>query len=168
VTARPPELRQAVIPAIASLGAPRGRTCAGEDTGVAAGGPPDEAAFADLVTGVLAVRRDLVSERFDSALEAARRAGLTSEAARELRYWQRESVRAAVHHAATALPPALAGLAQAAQEAGAAHRAAERAWEDRHGSPTAADDLAARRRRLIVAGLTALPTARPSAAENGD
>ena len=54
-----------------------------------------EAAYADLVTGLVDARVDVASERFDAELEAAEASGrLDPATARLLRWWQRESVRA--------------------------------------------------------------------------
>lgn len=139
-------------------------------------------ALSDLITGLLEARRDLASERFDTELDALEFAGEVSpEVARLLRYWQRASVRAVVDHARLTLPPTLAALEEAVDEA--ARGAAEDAesWAQASGwpreggrpaptpaapapespSPAAPASLAEHRRRLLVAGLT-----RPSAAED--
>jgi hypothetical protein len=84
------------------------------------------AAFADLVAGVLAVRTDHASARFDLELARAEAAGtIDAETARTLRWWQRESVRAVADHVSRVLPEVLVEVEGA--EADAAEQIAESA-----------------------------------------
>jgi len=77
-----------------------------------------EAAYDDLVTGLLDAREDLATARFDVALTAAVTAGeVSAEAARTLRFWQRSAVREVVAHAGAVLPPALAAIDRSRVEA---------------------------------------------------
>lgn len=87
-------------------------------------------AWADLVAGVLDLRDDPATRRFDAELADAVAAGdLDEDTARTLRWWQRASVRAVVEHAATVIP----GVAVAVEEAraGATRAVTEQAaaWE---------------------------------------
>ena len=138
------------------------------------------AALADLVGGLLEARQDAAGSRFDAELDALERAGeVSAAAARLLRYWQRATVRAVVDHARLVLPPTLAALAEADEEAlravaddsetwlrtltepGAAARGGSPAPTPLTGrgtetlgterSPTSLED---HRRRLLIAGLT--------------
>lgn len=135
------------------------------------------AALADLVAGLLEARQDSAGARFDGELEALERAGEVSPtAARLLRYWQRASVRALVDHARLVLPPTLAALDEAdddarravdddsetwsralanAAETGPGEQAAE-GWAPRpdRGSDRTPTSLEEHRRRLLIAGLT--------------
>ena len=149
--------------------------------GAGAGRAPSSAArrsaLSDLVSALLEARPDPTGQRFDAELEALERAGEVSpEAARLLRYWQRASVRAVVDHARLTLPPTLAALQEADEEAarGAAEvaeswaqasgwpgeraRGAASGTEDAPGAAGAGSavptSLSGHRRRLLVAGLT--------------
>ncbi len=146
------------------------------------------AAYADLVAGVLDARSDAASQAFDAEVAAAESEGrIDARTARALRWWQRESLRALVEHAHTALPPALAAVGQAQAEGGRGAADAAEAWARAVGEPlresseadpvvaepmrvaasgqpggelpprTTPPDLRERRRRLIVAGLSPLP-----------
>jgi hypothetical protein len=78
------------------------------------------AAYGELVAGILDVRDQTPTQRFDDALRAAVAAGrLDPRTAAELRWLQRESVQALVEHARTALPAALLGIDDA--RAGSQH-----------------------------------------------
>lgn len=133
-----------------------------------------ETAYGDLVAGLLDVRRDPATERFDAELAAAEEDGrIDAQTARVLRWWQRESLRSVVEHARAVVPPTLLALEQAAEGAGAdaetaAASLARVAGDDARGTgPTsrgrpgplepdaaAPTDLDERRRRMLVAGLT--------------
>ena len=93
-----------------------------------------ESAYAELVAGLLDARDDLATARFDAELAAAQDSGAIDAAtARALRWWQRASVRAAVDHARSALPPVLAALdgaqAAAAEDLADAARALDDAMD---------------------------------------
>ena len=76
--------------------------------------PSRAAAYGELVAGLLDVRDQSTTERFDEALRAGVASGrLDPATAAELRWLQRESVQAVVDHARTALPPALMGIDEA-------------------------------------------------------
>jgi hypothetical protein len=75
-------------------------------------------AFADLVAAMLEARHDYATAAFDDALARAEADGsLDPAAARLLRWWQRETVRAVVDHAARVLPPAVLALQEAERAA---------------------------------------------------
>ena len=89
-----------------------------------------EAAYAELVVGLIDARDRAAEERFDAELDAAEVAGrVDSETARTLRWWQRESLRAVVSQAEMVVPPTLAALEAAAHEL----------RERTHAQPTNAD-----------------------------
>ena len=111
------------------------------------------AAHRDMVLGLLEARSDPATARFDEALGDAEAAGLDERLARTLRWWQRESLAQLVEHAATVLPAALVSLDIA--ESAARTRSGEGA--ERLGRATSGP------RRLIVAGLTELPSHTPPA-----
>lgn len=93
-----------------------------------------EAAYADLVTGLVDARVDVASDRFDAELEAAEASGrLDPATARLLRWWQRESVRAVTEHTRTMIPPTLVALERAAVEAREAVQRADAAWTTARG-----------------------------------
>jgi hypothetical protein len=143
--------------------------------------PSRAAAYSELVAGLLDVRDQSTTERFDEALRAGVASGrLDPATAAELRWLQRESVQAVVDHARTALPPALLGIDEARAAVAAAplqrfvapeHPAPAThvadadwlttpSWEDlpltTATAATAATTEPAMVRRLLVAGLTSL------------
>ncbi len=80
------------------------------------------AAFRDLVAALLDARNDYATQEFDKALAGAEADGaIGPAAARLLRWWQRETLRAVVDHATRVLPTAVLAMEQAdrtaAQEA---------------------------------------------------
>jgi hypothetical protein len=88
-----------------------------------------EAALADLVAGLLDVRLDPATDRFDAELAAAEEAGrIDAQTAKVLRWWQREAQRALVEHARIVLPPTLLALEQAASGAGREVEASAASW----------------------------------------
>jgi hypothetical protein len=97
--------------------------------------------YADIVASLLGSRTDHAGARFDAELAAAVTAGrLDQGTARTLRWWQRESVRAAEEYATTVVPPVLA--ARDSAEASAASDAAEAAasWRQAESlTPTPGD-----------------------------
>lgn len=137
-----------------------------------------ETAYGDLVAGLLDVRQDPATERFDAELVAAEQDGrIDAQTARVLRWWQRESLRSVVTHARSVVPQTLLALEQAAEGAGedaesaaaSLARVSGEAPTGRLGAPRprprvdaladdvrdeAPDDLEAHRRRMLVAGLT--------------
>jgi len=142
-----------------------------------------ETAYGDVIAGLLDVRVDPASQRFDAEIAAAEEEGrIDPQTAKVLRWWQRESIRGLVEHARTVVPATLVALEQSAVGAGAETEASSRSWAravgDDLGSDSVLDltrsagkvhaetlhsadetvpppaDLADHRRRLLVAGLT--------------
>jgi hypothetical protein len=75
-------------------------------------------AFEQLVAAMLDARHDYATTAFDEALaQAEADGGLDPATARLLRWWQRETVRAVVDHAARVLPPAVLALQDAERAA---------------------------------------------------
>lgn len=76
------------------------------------------AAYADLLAALLAARSDPATARFDEEVAAAEAAGeLDGTTARNLRWWQRESMRGLADHLEAVLPALLVGLVDADQRA---------------------------------------------------
>src|SRR6478609_4802720 len=70
-----------------------------------------ESAYADLVAGLLDVRTDPATDRFDAELAAAEEDGrVDPQTAKVLRWWQREALRALVDHARTVVPPTMLAI----------------------------------------------------------
>ena len=138
-----------------------------------------ETAYADLVAGLLDVRTDAASTRFDAEIAAAEEEGrIDAQTAKVLRWWQRESIRGLVEHARTVVPATLMALEQSSVGAGAEAEASSRSWARAVGDDLATPsgtsaaaaqtspvvdltaaiveptDLGERRRRMLVAGLT--------------
>ena len=137
-----------------------------------------EAAYADLVSGLLDLRTDPATERFDAELAAAEDEGrIDPQTAKVLRWWQRESLRTMVEHASTVLPPTMLALERSAsgseREVAVSAQSWARAAENDEDRDSATDedsdgdgdgtedppappptDLSEHRRRLLVAGLT--------------
>lgn len=91
--------------------------------------PPSEAAYAELVAAVLTLRADAASDRFDAVLAELTAGGLLDPAAaRELRWWQRESVRAVGDHLVDTVPASLVALDRAKAAAVEATAMADQAW----------------------------------------
>jgi hypothetical protein len=127
------------------------------------------------VTGLLAARTDLATQRFDEELDGAvDRGEVSAETAHRLRLWQRASVRAVTEHAREVLPAALTALDDAGADAekhveGLLETLRERlpvvlerapaslppASSPPTSNPPATINLEAPRRRLLVAGLVA-------------
>lgn len=140
-----------------------------------------EQAYGDLIAGLLDVRVDPASERFDAEIAAAEQEGrIDPQTAKVLRWWQREAIRGLVEHARTVVPATLVALEQSATGAGSETEASARSWaravgddEGSHSLPSAPTedslvdltaqipkpaDLAQHRQRLLVAGLTRVRT----------
>jgi hypothetical protein len=132
-----------------------------------------EGAYADLVAGLLDVRNDPATDRFDAELTAAEDEGrIDPQTAKVLRWWQRESLRTFVEHARVVVPPTLLALEQSVSGADREVEVSARSWAravgddavpDTNSTASAADeeaavpppaDLSEHRRRLLVAGLT--------------
>jgi hypothetical protein len=142
-----------------------------------------EAAYADLVAGLLDLRSDPATDRFDAELTAAQDEGrIDPQTANVLRWWQRESLRTMVEHASSVVPPTMLALEQAAAGSEREVEGSAQSWARAAGddsaiyasqtqrapadSETAAPDVPAEesvppptdlsehRRRLLVAGLT--------------
>ncbi len=84
---------------------------------------------AGLAWDLLQRYHDPASEQFDAVLAAA---GVDSDTARALRFWQRESVANVKHYAAQALPAVLNALTTAATDTREATDRAADAWADAH------------------------------------
>ena len=107
-----------------------------------------EAAYADLVAGLLDLRTDPATERFDAELAAAEEDGrIDAQTAKVLRWWQRESLRTMVEHARVVVPPTMMALERAAT--GSEHEGGRRPVPGRGpaASPTRAQAPHARTRR---------------------
>src|SRR5436309_9249318 len=88
-----------------------------------------ESAYADLVAGLLDVRTDLATDRFDAELSAAEDDGrIDPQTAKVLRWWQRETLRALVEHARVVVPPTLLALEQSAAGAGQEVEESAQSW----------------------------------------
>lgn len=86
-------------------------------------------AYRDLVAGLLEVRRDGATERFDAEVAAALAEGrLDERTARVLRWWQRESLRALTEHACRVIPPTLVTLTTAEEVASDDAEEAAASW----------------------------------------
>ena len=78
----------------------------------------NERVYADLVSGLLGVRVDPATTRFDAELDTAVEAGqVSAEVAQELRFWQRASLHALSDHIRTVVPVALGALEASRREA---------------------------------------------------
>src|SRR5438034_5526177 len=96
-----------------------------------------ESAYADLVAGLLDVRTDLATDRFDAELSAAEDDGrIDPQTAKVLRWWQRETLRALVEHARAVVPPTLLALELSAAGAGQEVEESSQSW-----ARAAGDDL---------------------------
>ncbi len=94
-------------------------------------------AYGDLIAGLLDVRHDPATERFDAELAAAEADGrLDPQTAKVLRWWQREALRSLVEHARVVVPPTLMALEDAQQGASLDAEESSQSWA-RAGS----DDL---------------------------
>jgi hypothetical protein len=143
-----------------------------------------QAAYADLVAGLLDLRSDPATERFDAELAAAEDEGrIDSQTAKVLRWWQRESLRTMVEHASSVVPPTMIALEAAAGGSEREVASSAQSWARAAGDDSARDagagagakagagtgpgsaaepddevppptDLSEHRRRLLVAGLT--------------
>jgi hypothetical protein len=121
------------------------------------------AAYAELVAGLLDVRDQTATERFDAAVRTAVAAGrLDATAAAELRWLQRESIEAVVEHARTALPAALLGIDDA-RSAVAAHSPAEVVSESADAREPSAD---APTRRPVEHRLDRGPASAPTSTDS--
>ncbi len=68
-----------------------------------------------MVAGLLDLRSDPATERFDAELAAAEEDGrIDPQTAKVLRWWQRESLRTMIEHASAVFPPTMLALEQAA------------------------------------------------------
>lgn len=87
-------------------------------------------AYSELLQSLLGLRPDLAGERFDQLLTELLAADrIDPEAARELRWWQRESVRAVSDYLDQTAPALLAALESSYEVAGEATRVAADAWQ---------------------------------------
>lgn len=128
-----------------------------------------ESAYAEAIAALLDATPGGALRDFDAALVDAQHAGLLDpETARQLRWLQRESVRAVRDHAAAVLPSLITGLiashsADAATAIQDTHPTANAgthaALEPRPGAAEQGDTAQSpeARRRTLVAGLLALP-----------
>jgi hypothetical protein len=139
-----------------------------------------EGAYSDLIAGLLDVRNDAATERFDAELTAAEEDGrIDAQTSKVLRWWQRESLRTFVEHARVVVPPTLVALEQSATGTDREVEVSARSWaravnderassgpsveadraatDAESGDVTPPTDLSEHRRRLLVAGLTRLP-----------
>jgi hypothetical protein len=90
----------------------------------------DPARYAAAVEALLGVRTDYAGARYDAAVHAALAAHrIDLDTARELRWWQRASVRAAQEYAATLVPQVLAACERADAEAAADAAEVATSWQ---------------------------------------
>lgn|GEM_PF-2262565 len=88
-----------------------------------------EAAYADLVAGLLDLRADPATVRFDAELVAAQDEGrVDAQTAKVLRWWQRESLRTMVEHASAVVPPTMLALEAAAGGSEREVESSARSW----------------------------------------
>lgn len=87
-------------------------------------------AYSEVLASLLALRPDPATLRFDTVLsELLAQDRIDPEAARELRWWQRESVRSVGDYLGDTAPALLVALESSRQTAEDAAAAAARAWE---------------------------------------
>jgi len=99
------------------------------------------AAFRELVAGLLDARNDYATTEFDRALAAAEAdETIDPAAARLLRWWQRETLRALVEHATRVLPATVLALEQADAAAVAEVAEARASYQAAVGPEAAADE----------------------------
>jgi hypothetical protein len=99
-----------------------------------------EAAYADLVAGLLDLRSDPATERFDAELAAAEDEGrIDSQTAKVLRWWQRESLRTMVEHASSVVPPTMIALEAAAGGSEREVASSAQSWARAAGDDSARD-----------------------------
>jgi len=99
-----------------------------------------QAAYADLVAGLLDLRSDPATERFDAELAAAEDEGrIDSQTAKVLRWWQRESLRTMVEHASSVVPPTMLALEAAAGGSEREVASSARSWARAAGDDSARD-----------------------------
>jgi hypothetical protein len=88
------------------------------------------ARYAAVVEALLGVRTDYAGARYDAAVDAALATHrLDLDTARELRWWQRASVRAAQEYAATLVPQVLAACERVDTEAAADAAELATSWQ---------------------------------------
>lgn len=93
------------------------------------GNPRSEATYSQLLAALLDAREDAAGARFETILAIAEAGGeVSSELARELRYWQRAATAAVGEHIRTTLPGLLASLEFAATQAAVDVEEAADAW----------------------------------------
>ena len=110
-----------------------------------------EAAYAELVAGLLDVRVDAATDRFDAELAAAEDEGrVDPQTAKVLRWWQRETLRALVEHARTVVPPTLLALEESAEGVDRDVEVSSQSW-----ARAAGDDLTGRPVPRVAAGSAA-------------
>jgi hypothetical protein len=103
-----------------------------------------EAAYADLVAGLLDLRSDPATDRFDAELAAAQDEGrIDPQTAKVLRWWQRESLRTMVEHASAVVPPTMLALEQAAAGSEREVEVSAQSWARAGGDEPAARGSAA-------------------------
>ena len=98
-----------------------------------------EAAYADLVAGLLDLRSDPATERFDAELAAAEDEGrIDPQTSKVLRWWQRESLRTMVEHASAVVPPTMLALEAAAGGSEREVESSAQSWARAAGDDTSA------------------------------
>lgn len=104
------------------------------------------AAYAEFLAGLVDLRQDVATERFDAAIAALEASGgLERGEAGRLRYWQRESLRTQADQLISTAAASLAALDRARADAASAVASADAVWESveadvtKQANPT--DDL---------------------------
>jgi hypothetical protein len=122
-----------------------------------------ETAYGELVAGLLDVRHDPATERFDAELAAAEQDGRVDlQTAKVLRWWQREALRSLVEHARQVVPPTLMALETAEHGANADAVESSQSWARAVGDDLAAPDL-----RMAPDVQIVLPPVQPTAETRG-
>jgi hypothetical protein len=110
------------------------------------------------VAGLLDVRHDPATERFDAELAAAEQDGRVDlQTAKVLRWWQREALRSLVEHARQVVPPTLMALETAEHGANADAVESSQSWARAVG-----DDLVETELRVAPDVRIVLPPTQPS------
>ncbi len=88
------------------------------------------AAYAEFLAGLVDLRQDVATERFDAAIAALEaNGGLERGEAGRLRYWQRESLRTQADQLISTAAASLAALDRARADAASAVASADAVWE---------------------------------------
>jgi hypothetical protein len=125
------------------------------------------AAYAEFLAGLVDLRQDVATERFDAAIAALEATGgLERGEAGRLRYWQRESLRTQADQLISTAAASLAALDRARADATAAVASADAVWESVEADVTnQADPTSDLEAPATAATATATATATDSTSE---